>query len=105
MLNRARLDARKPITLLTARRVGEVLRHVPADVASAVRYAYYMYLRVGRRASGSVSVCVGSSDAEGSSARPYVTTVALTARSAVEAARRELKSGPGPTSGLANHGR
>jgi hypothetical protein len=40
--NRARLDARKPITLLTARRVGEVLRHVPANVAPAVRYAYYM---------------------------------------------------------------
>jgi hypothetical protein len=40
--NRARLDARKPITLLTARRVGEVLRHVPADVTPATRYAYYM---------------------------------------------------------------
>ena len=40
--NRARLDARKPITLLTARRVGEVLRHVPNDVSPAVRYAYYM---------------------------------------------------------------
>lgn len=40
--NRARLDARKPITLLTARRVGEVLRHVPSDVVPAARYAYYM---------------------------------------------------------------
>ena len=40
--NRARLDARKPITLLTARRVGEVLRHVPNDVSPATRYAYYM---------------------------------------------------------------
>jgi hypothetical protein len=40
--NRARLDARKPITLLTARRVGEVLRHVPPDVAPAARYAFYM---------------------------------------------------------------
>lgn len=40
--NRARLDARKPITVLTARRVGEVLRHVPADVTPAARYAYYM---------------------------------------------------------------
>jgi len=40
--NRARLDARKPITLLTARRVGEVLRHVPEEVAPATRYAYYM---------------------------------------------------------------
>jgi hypothetical protein len=40
--NRARLDARKPITLLTARRVGEVLRHVPDNVTPAARYAYYM---------------------------------------------------------------
>lgn len=40
--NRARLDARKPITLLTARRVGEVLRHVPEQVTPAARYAYYM---------------------------------------------------------------
>lgn len=40
--NRARLDARKPITLLTARRVGEVLRHVPDNVTLAARYAYYM---------------------------------------------------------------
>ncbi len=40
--NRARLDARKPITLLTARRVGEVLRHVPLTVSPAARYAYYM---------------------------------------------------------------
>jgi hypothetical protein len=40
--NRARLDARKPITLLTARRVGEVLRHVPENVTPAARYAYYM---------------------------------------------------------------
>jgi len=40
--NRARLDARKPITLLTARRVGEVLRHVPSNVTPAARYAYYM---------------------------------------------------------------
>jgi hypothetical protein len=36
------LDARKPITLVTARRVGEVLRHVPSDVAPAARDAYYM---------------------------------------------------------------
>lgn len=40
--NRARLDASKPITLLTARRVGEVLRHVPEDVTPAARYAFYM---------------------------------------------------------------
>jgi len=40
--NRARLDARLPITLLTARRVGEILRHVPDGVAPAARYAHYM---------------------------------------------------------------
>ena len=40
--NRARLDARMPITLLTARRVGDVLRHVPAAVTPAFRYAFYM---------------------------------------------------------------
>jgi hypothetical protein len=40
--NRARLDAKRPITLLTARRVGEVLRHVPADVQPATGYAFYM---------------------------------------------------------------
>ena len=27
--NRARLDGKKPITLLTAERVGQILRHVP----------------------------------------------------------------------------
>lgn len=40
--NRARLDARKPITLLTAHRVGDVLRHVDPAVSPAARYAYYM---------------------------------------------------------------
>jgi len=40
--NRARLDARKPITLLTSRRVGEILRHVDKDVTEAARYAFYM---------------------------------------------------------------
>jgi hypothetical protein len=40
--NRARLDARKPITLLTATRVGEVLRHVPQETQPAARYAFYM---------------------------------------------------------------
>jgi len=40
--NRARLDARKPITLLTARRVGEVLRHVSTTTSPAARYAFYM---------------------------------------------------------------
>lgn len=40
--NRARMDARMPITLLTARRVGDILRHVPASVAPAPRYSHYM---------------------------------------------------------------
>jgi hypothetical protein len=40
--NRARLDGKRPITLLTAGRVGQILRHVPAHIAPAVRYANYM---------------------------------------------------------------
>jgi hypothetical protein len=40
--NRARMDARKPITLLTSKRVGEILRHVEPGVGEAARYAYYM---------------------------------------------------------------
>lgn len=40
--NRARMDTRKPITLLTSKRVGEILRHVATDVNPAARYAFYM---------------------------------------------------------------
>jgi hypothetical protein len=40
--NRARMEARMPITLLTARRVGDILRHVPSSVAAAPQYAMYM---------------------------------------------------------------
>ena len=40
--NRARLDGKKPITLLTAQRVGQILRHVPLDVTPAPSYANYM---------------------------------------------------------------
>lgn len=40
--NRARIDATWPITLLTARRVGHILRHVPASARPAPRYANYM---------------------------------------------------------------
>jgi hypothetical protein len=40
--NRARMEARWPITLLTARRVGEILRHVPDSVQPAPHYAKYM---------------------------------------------------------------
>ena len=40
--NRARLDGRLPITLLTAQRVGDILRHVDSSVTPAPRYANYM---------------------------------------------------------------
>lgn len=40
--NRARLDGKQPITLLTAERVGHILRHVPPEVSPAPRYANYM---------------------------------------------------------------
>ncbi len=40
--NRARIDSRLPITLLTARRVGNIIRHVEAGVTPATRYASYM---------------------------------------------------------------
>jgi hypothetical protein len=40
--NRARMEARWPITLLTARRVGEILRHVPESATAAPEYAKYM---------------------------------------------------------------
>ena len=40
--NRARMEARWPITLLTARRVGEILRHVPNSVQPAPQYSKYM---------------------------------------------------------------
>ena len=40
--NRARMDGKQPITLMTARRVGGILRHVPSTTAPAVRYANYM---------------------------------------------------------------
>jgi hypothetical protein len=40
--NRARMEATWPITLLTSRRVGEILRHVPRDQPAATRYAKYM---------------------------------------------------------------
>jgi hypothetical protein len=37
--NCARMGARLPITLLTARSVGEILRHVPSSVPAASQYA------------------------------------------------------------------
>lgn len=40
--NRARMSTRWPITLETARRVGEIIRHVPEAVESAPQYAKYM---------------------------------------------------------------
>lgn len=40
--NRVRMDARMPITLLTAERVGDILRHVPQGTPAAQRYTHYM---------------------------------------------------------------
>jgi hypothetical protein len=40
--NQTLLDGRLPITLRTADTVGEILRHVPADVRPQARYAFYM---------------------------------------------------------------
>lgn len=40
--NRARLDGKQPITLMTARRVGNILRHVPSHVVPSPRYSHYM---------------------------------------------------------------
>jgi len=40
--NNAQLDEREPLTLRTARRVGSILKHVPAEEGFAKRYAYYM---------------------------------------------------------------
>ncbi len=40
--NNAQLDERDPLTLRTAARVGSILKHVPAGVPIATRYAYYM---------------------------------------------------------------
>ena len=40
--NRARIDSRLPITLLTARRVARILRHVDPEVRPATRYANFM---------------------------------------------------------------
>jgi hypothetical protein len=40
--NQTQLDGRQPITLRTADRVGDILRHIPADVSPQGRYAFYM---------------------------------------------------------------
>ena len=40
--NNAQLDERDPLTLRTARNVGDILRHVPPGTPTATRYAYYM---------------------------------------------------------------
>lgn len=40
--NNAQLDERDPLTLRTASRVGNILKHVPAGTPIANRYAYYM---------------------------------------------------------------
>ena len=40
--NNAQLDERDPLTIRTARRVGDILRHVPEGCEPATRYAKYM---------------------------------------------------------------
>jgi hypothetical protein len=40
--NHSQLDGRLPITLRAARKVGDILRHLPAEGATARRYHYYM---------------------------------------------------------------
>jgi hypothetical protein len=40
--NHSQLDGRLPITLRASRKVGNILRHVAADVGTARRYQYYM---------------------------------------------------------------
>lgn len=40
--NHSQLDGRLPITLRAARKVGDVMRHVPADSSGARRYHFYM---------------------------------------------------------------
>jgi len=40
--NATALDGRLPITVRTAKSVGDILRHVPADQSPAGRYAFYM---------------------------------------------------------------
>jgi len=40
--NNAQLDERDPLTIRTARRVGDILRHVPDSEPPATRYAKYM---------------------------------------------------------------
>ena len=40
--NNAQLDERDPLTIRTARRVGDILRHVPDSERPAMRYAKYM---------------------------------------------------------------
>ncbi len=40
--NQTQLDGRSPITLRTARSVGQILRHLTPEAPAATRYAYYM---------------------------------------------------------------
>jgi len=40
--NQTQLSTRKPITLETSRRVGDILRRLPADIQPQARYAFYM---------------------------------------------------------------
>ena len=40
--NQTRMNTRKPITLETTRKLGDVLRRLPRDVQPQGRYAFYM---------------------------------------------------------------
>lgn len=40
--NQTQLNTRKPITLETSKRVGDILRRLPADIQPQARYAFYM---------------------------------------------------------------
>ena len=40
--NQTQLNTRKPITLETSKRVGDILRRLSADIQPQARYAFYM---------------------------------------------------------------
>ena len=40
--NQTQLNTRKSITLETSKRVGDILRRLPADIQPQARYAFYM---------------------------------------------------------------
>jgi hypothetical protein len=40
--NQTQLNTRKPITLETSKRVGDILRRLPSGIQPQARYAFYM---------------------------------------------------------------